>query len=211
MTAALDLDLLRAGRCVAIVRGKSPEHFAQTARTLVAAGIGILEFPLTTPGVLAVIRSIAEELGSGAHVGAGSVRTVDEAAAAAGAGARFLVTPNLDLAVIEYARRHDLPAIVGAFSPTEIFTAWTCGATAVKLFPASVGGPGYVRELTSGPFPGIPLVPAGGVQIADVPAFLAAGAVAFGMGGSLLGSAPDGGSQGDLRARIEAFRASAAL
>ena len=210
MTAArLDLDLLRALRCIAIIRGTTPEHFATTARTLVENGLPVLEFPLTTPGVLAELPSIVEFLGPAAHVGAGSVTTVDEAKAAVDNGAQFLVTPNLDLAVVEYATKVPLPVVVGAFSPTEIVTAWSAGATAVKLFPASVGGPGYVKELRNGPFPHIPLVPTGGVTIEDVPAFLEAGATAFGMGGALLGSAPHGGSQDDLQARIAAFRASA--
>ena len=205
--AAVDLDLLRAARGIAIVRGTSTEHFGATARTLAGSGMGLLEFPLTTPGVLAALRPIAEEVGDRAHVGAGSVTTIGEARAAVAAGAQFLVTPNVDLAVIEYAKSLALPAVVGAFSPTEIFTAWNAGATAVKLFPASVGGPGYVRELKGGPFPDIPLVPTGGVRLTDVRAFLEAGAVALGLGGALLGSAADGGSQDELRARIETFRA----
>lgn len=208
-TAPLDLELLRAVRCVAIVRATTAEHLAATARTLVDGGLCVLEFPLTTPGVLAALPTIVEDLGPDARVGVGSVTNADEAAAAAAAGAQFLVTPNLDTAVIAHARRAELPIVVGAFSPTEIVTAWRSGATAVKLFPASVGGPGYVRELCRGPFPTIPLVPTGGVRIADVPAFLEAGAVAFGMGGDLLGSTPRDGDQAGLRTRIAAFRAAA--
>ena len=207
--ARVDLELLTAVRCVAIVRGATTEHFAATARTLVGAGLPVLEFPLTTPGVLAALPSIVEDLGPAAHVGAGSVTTLAEARSAVEAGAQFLVTPNLDLAVVAYAGSLGLATVVGAFSPTEIVTAWNAGATAVKLFPASVGGPRYVKELRGGPFPHIPLVPTGSVTIADVPAFLEAGAVAFGMGGDLLGSAPHGGSQDDLRTRVDAFRAAA--
>ena len=209
--APLDLDLLRAVRCVAIVRGATPEHLMTTARTLVECGLPVLEFPLTTPGVLDAIASVVEDLGPAAHVGVGSVTTPAEARSAVDvdAGARFLVTPTLDLGVIKYARGAAVPVIVGAFSPTEIVTAWHAGATAVKLFPASVGGPGYVKELRGGPFPQIPLLPTGGVTLAGVPAFLQAGALALGMGGALLGSAPDGGSQDDLRARAAAFRAAA--
>lgn len=207
-TAALDLDVLRAERCVAIVRGTSVEHFLRTAQTLVQAGVHVLEFPLTTLGVLAALRPIVDELGAGAHVGTGSVTTVAEAKASFEAGAQFLVTPNLNLEVLQYAGSVGLPILVGAFSPTEIFTAWNAGATAVKLFPASLGGPKYMGELNRGPFPNIPLIPTGGVKIADVPDYLQAGAVAFGMGGDLLGSAPNGGSQDDLRSRIQKFRAS---
>ncbi len=207
MTAvSLDVDLLRNERCVAIVRGTSVQHFSATAHTLVDCGIQVLEFPLTTPGVLSALRPIIDDLGPEACVGTGSVTSVDKARASFDAGAQFLVTPNLDLPVIEYATEVGLPILVGAFSPTEIFTAWEAGATAVKLFPATLGGPRYLRELTRGPFPTIPLVPTGGVTMADIPLFLAAGAVAFGMGGTLLGDAPDGGLLEDLRLRIRDFR-----
>ncbi len=206
-TPVLDLGLLEQQRCVAIVRGSTVNHFAATARTLVESGIAILEFPLTTRGVLAALPDIAADLGPDAYVGTGTVTTLDQAKASFESGSRFLVTPNLNVPVIEYARSVNLPILVGAFSPTEIFTAWSAGATAVKLFPGSLGGPDYVRELTTGPFPEIPLVPTGGVQISQVRSFLEAGAVAFGMGGSLLGPAPNGGSQEDLNLRIKRFRA----
>jgi 2-dehydro-3-deoxyphosphogluconate aldolase / (4S)-4-hydroxy-2-oxoglutarate aldolase len=202
----LDLDLIREQRCIAIIRAHSTDHFASTARTLADAGIGLIEFPLTTPGILATLPAIVAELGSQAHVGVGSVTTVDLAAAAHHAGAAFLVTPNFAPAVVEYAKDAGLPILVGAFSPTEVFAAWSAGATAVKLFPASIGGPGYVRELISGPYPDIPLVPTGGVEISDIPAYLEAGAVAFGLGGALLGSAGGQGPSDDLQTRVRNLR-----
>lgn len=210
-SATLDLDVLRAERCVAIIRGASVAHFASTAAALVDEGIGVLEFPLTTDGVLPELRSIVEELGDRAHVGVGSVTTVQQATASHEAGAAFLVTPNFDGAVIAFASSVGLPILAGAFSPTEVFTAWNAGATAVKLFPASVGGPGYVRELIRGPFPDVPLIPTGGVAFADIADYLDAGAVAFGLGTSLLGSAPDGGDHDDLRRRVGQFRSAAHL
>ena len=139
--ACLDVDLLRAERIVAIVRGASVDHFGATARTLVDAGVRVLEFPLTTPGLTTWLPGIVDELGTDAHVGVGSVMTLAQAQSAHAAGARFLVTPNVGVAVIEYARGAGLPILVGALSPTEIITAWSAGATAVKLFPASLGGP----------------------------------------------------------------------
>lgn len=210
-TDRLDLDVLRAERCIAIIRSHTVEHLAATARTLLSSGVRVMEFPLTTPGILAALPAILDELGRDAHIGVGSVTTIDEARAACGAGAQFLVTPNLNLVVIAAAQQARRPIVVGAFSPTEISTAWQAGATAVKLFPACIGGPRYVSELTRGPFPDIPLVPTGGVAIEDVPDFLAAGATAFGMGGSLLGSAPSGGSTEDLQRRVRAFRTAAGL
>jgi 2-dehydro-3-deoxyphosphogluconate aldolase/(4S)-4-hydroxy-2-oxoglutarate aldolase len=207
----LDLHLLHAQKLVAIVRARSVDHLADTADTLVTSGVSVLEFPLTTPGVLDVLGGVAAQHASAAHVGAGSVTTVEKARAAHAAGAGFLVTPNVEPAVIEYARNAQLPILVGAFSPTEIHTAWTAGATAVKVFPGSLGGPGYLRELLRGPFPDIPLIPTGGVGIAAVTDYLEAGAVALGMGSALLGSAPDGGPQHELRSRIAQFQAVAAL
>jgi 2-dehydro-3-deoxyphosphogluconate aldolase/(4S)-4-hydroxy-2-oxoglutarate aldolase len=208
--AVLDLDALRAQRCVAIIRARTVEHFASTAATLVQAGLNILEFPLTTSGVLAALPPIIEELGAGACVGVGSVTTAENAVAAHRAGAAFLVTPHFDPAVMAYARSVGLPVLAGAFTPTEVFAAWQAGATAVKLFPASVGGPGYVRELVAGPYPDIPLMPTGGVKLSEIPAYLAAGAVAFGLGGSLLASAPNGGPKDDLHARILEYQAAVA-
>jgi 2-dehydro-3-deoxyphosphogluconate aldolase/(4S)-4-hydroxy-2-oxoglutarate aldolase len=210
-TTALDLDVLRTERIVAIIRGTSVAHFAATATTLVDEGIRVLEFPLTTPEVLDAVAPLAEDLGSTVHVGVGSVTTLQQAIAAREAGAAFLVSPNVDPAVIAYARSVRLPMLAGAFSPTEVVSAWNAGATAVKLFPASLGGPGYVRELVRGPFPDLPLIPTGGVAPSDVADYLDAGAVAFGLGGSLVGDAADGGDLTELRRRVDRFRAVAQL
>lgn len=201
----LTLDVLKAERCVAILRAQTTEHFVSTARTLAQGGIHVLEFPLTTEGALNELPRVIDELGPDAFVGVGTVTTVDQARASIAAGAHYLVTPTVDVAVIECARQADVPILVGALSPTEILTAWTAGATAVKLFPASIGTPQYLKDLR-GPFPDIPIVPTGGVRMDDLRPFLDAGAIAFGMGGALVGSAPDGGSQDDLRERIRVFR-----
>lgn len=205
--ADLDSELIAVERCVAIIRGRTTRHFAETTRTLVSAGIRLVEFPLTTPGVLDVLSTIADEHAASAHVGAGSVTTLDLARAAHRAGARFLVTPNVDLDVVGYGRNAGIPVLVGALTPTEIQAAWSAGATAIKVFPASLGGPGYIRELRNGPYPHIPLIPTGGISIADSPAYFAAGAIALGMGSALLGSAPEGGSQPELRGRVIDFLA----
>lgn len=208
---ALDAEFLRASKLVAIIRACSTDHLAVTADTLVTSGVTVLEFPLTTPGVLDVIEAVAAQHATAAHVGAGSVTTVEKARAAHEAGAGFLVTPNVVPAVIDYARSAGLAILVGAFSPTEIHFAWTAGATAVKVFPGSLGGPAYVRELLRGPFPDIPLIPTGGVEIAAASEYLDAGAVALGMGSALLGSAPDGGSLTELRSRVADYQAVAGV
>ncbi|MWK34942.1 bifunctional 4-hydroxy-2-oxoglutarate aldolase/2-dehydro-3-deoxy-phosphogluconate aldolase [Actinomadura sp. J1-007] len=201
----LDLDMLRENGCVAILRADSTEHFPATTRTLVDCGVHLMEFSLTTPGALAAVRELAGTLPGRVQLGVGTVTTVAQAEAAADAGARFLVTPVTNVQVIEYARRVSLPILAGALTPTEVFTAWTAGATAVKVFPAGLGGPAYIRSL-SDPFPDIPLVPTGGVGLSEAPAYLAAGAAAVGMGGPLLGSAPKGGSLTELAERVEKLR-----
>ena len=125
-------------------------------------------------------------------IGAGTVLTVAGARAAIGAGARFLVMPHTDPALIEFAAAQGIPAIPGAFTPTEVLAAWRAGACAVKIFPASAVGPSFVRELR-GPLPDVPLVPTGGVTIESAPGFIAAGAVAVGIGSWLTGDGdPDG-------------------
>lgn len=201
----MDADTLRDHGCVAILRASNAEHFPAVTRTLVDSGIHIIEFSLTTRGALTAVQELAGALPAHVRLGAGTVTTVAEAKAAAGRRARFLVTPAVSVPVIEYARTVPLPIVVGAFTPTEILTAWTSGATAIKIFPAALGGPVYLRSLRD-PFPEIPLVPTGGVDLSTAHAYIAAGATALGMGSPLLGSAPEGGSLAELSARARQLR-----
>jgi 2-dehydro-3-deoxyphosphogluconate aldolase/(4S)-4-hydroxy-2-oxoglutarate aldolase len=125
-------------------------------------------------------------------VGACTVLDVEGATQAVDAGARFIVSPHTDPALIDWAVARGLPVVPGAFSPTEMLTAWRAGATAIKLFPASVAGPAFVREFR-GPFRDIPLIATGGVTIESAPAFLAAGTTAVGLGSWLTGDGePEG-------------------
>ena len=206
MTSLTVTDLTEQ-RCVAIARGRRATHCADTAQALSEAGIGILEFPLTTPDVLAALPELIVAAGPDAFVGVGSVVTPADGEAAVEAGARFLVTPVVDVEVIRFAVGAGVPILAGAYTPTEIQLAWQTGATAVKLFPAVAGGPGLVRQLISGPFPGTPLVPTGGVTLEDAGHYIRSGAVALGMGGALLGDVLETGSFGPLRERIARFQA----
>ena len=122
-------------------------------------------------------------------VGAGTIRTVAALDAACDAGAPFVVSPLLDPLIVAAALRRGVPVIPGAFTPTEIDAAWRAGATFVKLFPASSVGPGHVRELR-GPMPEVELIPTGGIDESSGPAFLAAGAVAVGIGGAIVNASP---------------------
>ncbi|WP_406003229.1 bifunctional 4-hydroxy-2-oxoglutarate aldolase/2-dehydro-3-deoxy-phosphogluconate aldolase [Streptomyces sp. NBC_00829] len=191
-------------RTLAIVRGRDRAAALRTVLTLVEEGITATEVSLTTTDALWVIEQARRELGPDALLGAGTVLTSDEAARAADAGADFLVTPG----VVE-GLGTGLPVLMGAVTPTEIMSATGRGAVAVKLFPASFGGPAYLTALRA-PFPDVPFLPVGGIDAAAARAFLAAGAVAVGVGSPLIGDAADGGDLAALRARAAQWRSSLA-
>lgn len=191
-------------RTLAIVRGRDRAAALRTVLTLVEEGITATEVSLTTTDALWVIEQARRELGPDALLGAGTVLTSDEAARAADAGAGFLVTPG----VVE-GLGTGLPVLMGAVTPTEIMSATGSGAVAVKLFPASFGGPAYLTALRA-PFPDVPFLPVGGIDAAAARAYLAAGAVAVGVGSPLIGDAADGGDLAALRARAAQWRSSLA-
>ncbi|GIG62902.1 aldolase [Longispora fulva] len=193
------LDALRQYRLVAIVRGSDPAATLDAVLTLADCGIALIEVSLTTPDALGVLTRARRALGPDFGLGAGTVLTVEQAQATADAGVSYVVTPGLAPSVAE-ARALGLPALVGAVTPTEVIAAHAAGAEAVKLFPASIGGPEYLRALRD-PLPDIPLVPVGGVDAHRAGEYLRAGAVAVGVGSPLLGDAPHGGDLLQLRAR----------
>lgn len=170
-------ELLAETRVLAILR---TEHAVSAAAILAAHGFPLCEVPFNAPGALAAIASI------GGQTGAGTVLTAQQARDAVAAGAAFLVTPAVLPEVQAAADKLGVPVICGAYTPTEVLAAHRGGAAAVKLFPASPAGPGYLKALRA-PLPGVPLVPVGGIALADVPTYLAAGAVAVGLGEPLVG------------------------
>jgi 2-dehydro-3-deoxyphosphogluconate aldolase/(4S)-4-hydroxy-2-oxoglutarate aldolase len=200
------LEELTQRRLLAIVRAGGPDQALRCIRTLVDAGVTALEVSLTTPGALDAITRARSQLPPSVLLGAGTVLTADQADAASIAGVGFVVTPG----VTHGARRAaatGTPLLCGALTPTEVITALDLGASAVKVFPAGLHGPGYVRELRA-PLPEAPLVAVGGVDAATASAYLAAGAVAVGIGSPLLGSAGSSGTrqaQDDLAARAATF------
>ncbi|MEE1754471.1 bifunctional 4-hydroxy-2-oxoglutarate aldolase/2-dehydro-3-deoxy-phosphogluconate aldolase [Streptomyces sp. SP18CS02] len=191
---------LDAAPVIAILRSGSPRHFAATADALHEAGIHAVEFTLTTPGVLHALREYARSKPAALALGAGTVMTPFDAQRAVEAGATYLITPATCPDVIREARRLGVPVLPGALTPSEIATAWREGATMVKLFPASIGGPEYLRAVRA-PLPHIPLVPTGGIGLAQAADYLAAGATALGMGSPLVGDACEGGDLHALRER----------
>jgi 2-dehydro-3-deoxyphosphogluconate aldolase/(4S)-4-hydroxy-2-oxoglutarate aldolase len=195
--------LLEQHRLVAIVRGRDADAATRSVVALVEAGVPLVEVSLTTAGAESVIERATAELGPEVALGAGTVCTAVDAMRAAEAGASFVVTPGYGPGVDE-ATRLGLPALVGALSPTEVISATGAGATAIKLFPASVGGPQYLKALRD-PFPDVPFVPVGGVDAELARGYLAAGAIAVGVGSPLLGDAPHGGDVTALRERAKRF------
>jgi 2-dehydro-3-deoxyphosphogluconate aldolase/(4S)-4-hydroxy-2-oxoglutarate aldolase len=193
------LALLRRHRLVAIVRGRDPDASLSSLLTLAEEGVVLMEVSLSGAEPWLVIERAKVALGDGVELGVGTVRSVDDARRAAGSGASFVVTPAATDGAAE-ARSLGLPLLPGAFSPSEVLAAHLGGAAAVKLFPASLGGPGYVAALRD-PFPDIPLVPVGGVALASIGEYLSSGAVAVGVGSPLLGDAPHGGDLAALRDR----------
>lgn len=195
---ALPGELLDTG-VVAIARAASTTRVAEAVETLIEAGVRCIELTLTMPGAVASIETLVRKLGDRACIGAGTVLTPAQARACIDAGAAFLVAPSAVPDVVTIALDAGVPCLPGALTPSEVVAAWQSGASAVKLFPASVGGVRYLRDLRA-PLPDISLIPTGGVAIDDVPGYIAAGAVAVGVGGPLFGDALDPGDLGDLAA-----------
>lgn len=177
------VDLLRADRVLSVVRAPEIGDARDLCSALVAGGIHVVELTFTTPDLPRHLERAASG-DTGAVVGAGTVQTAAQARAAVDAGARFLVTPGQGPeAAGVVAAGHDagVPVVLGAFTPSEVMTAVALGSDAVKIFPAHHLGPKYLKDL-SGPFPGVPLVPSGGVNAGNARQFLDAGALAVSAG-----------------------------
>ncbi|MCK7624694.1 bifunctional 4-hydroxy-2-oxoglutarate aldolase/2-dehydro-3-deoxy-phosphogluconate aldolase [Streptomyces sp. RS10V-4] len=173
-----------AQRVFAIVRSKTYDEASATADTLLSAGLTSLEISLTTPFALEAVTTLSRELGEDAVIGAGTVLDAASARMAVDAGARFLVSPSLDADVIRTGHRYGIPVFAGVATPTEAVRGLELGADALKLFPAAGRHPSWVGEVRAA-LPQAPLIPAGGVTPETAPQWIAAGAVAVGMGPSL--------------------------
>jgi 2-dehydro-3-deoxyphosphogluconate aldolase/(4S)-4-hydroxy-2-oxoglutarate aldolase len=182
------IDTLLATRLLGIIRMPRYEFASEVAQALAAGGLKALEYTLSGEGAFQAISAARAAVGSGIHVGAGTVMTPQQVEEAAAAGAAFIVTPVTNLRVIAACQQHGLPILCGAYTPTEIATAVEAGAELVKLFPARQGGPQYVRDLLA-PMPGLKLVPTGGVSPENAASYLEAGAAAVAIGGNLVSAA----------------------
>lgn len=170
---------------VAIIRATSGEQLVKVSEALYDGGIDVIEVTFTVPGVLDVIAAVRKQLGSKILLGAGTVLDPESARLAILAGAEFLVSPTVNLDVIRMCHRYDKLMMTGAYTPTEILTAWEAGADVVKVFPAEIGGPAYLKAI-KGPLPQVRLMPTGGVNLQTLPNFIQAGACAVGLGSSLV-------------------------
>jgi 2-dehydro-3-deoxyphosphogluconate aldolase/(4S)-4-hydroxy-2-oxoglutarate aldolase len=185
MSKERDLQRVLDSGIVAIIRASSGEQLVDVARALHDGGISVLEVTFTVPGVLDIISAVRKDLGDKVLVGAGTVLDTESARAAFLAGAEFIVSPCVNTEVIKLCNRYSKLSMPGAFTPTEVVTAWEAGADVVKVFPADVGGPNYLKAL-HGPLPQIRLLPTGGVDLNTITSFLKAGACAVGLGSALV-------------------------
>jgi 2-dehydro-3-deoxyphosphogluconate aldolase/(4S)-4-hydroxy-2-oxoglutarate aldolase len=170
---------------VAIVRVGSAQEAVEVCGAIAKGGVKPIEVTMTVPGAIDAIKEFKSAMKGEVLVGAGTVLDPETARAVILAGAEFVVSPNLNLKVIEVCHRYGKVVIPGTLTPTEILTAWEAGADIVKVFPAGALGPRYLRDI-KGPFPQIRLTPTGGVNLENTPDFIRAGAVAVSVGTSLV-------------------------
>jgi 2-dehydro-3-deoxyphosphogluconate aldolase/(4S)-4-hydroxy-2-oxoglutarate aldolase len=171
---------------IPVIRVSSAKEAIDVADAIKEGGVSFLEITMTVQGAIDVIKELAQKYRDEIIVGAGTILDPETGRAALLAGAQFIVSPTLNLDLIQLAHRYSAVVIPGAMTPTEILTAWNAGADMVKVFPAAqLGGPEYLKAIR-GPLPQILLVPTGGVNLQNAGAFIKAGATALGVGGELV-------------------------
>jgi 2-dehydro-3-deoxyphosphogluconate aldolase/(4S)-4-hydroxy-2-oxoglutarate aldolase len=170
---------------VAVIRAPSGEVLADVAEALLAGGVDCMEITFTVPKAHRVLETVADRLGDKVLLGAGTVLDPETARTALLAGAKFIVSPTVNINTIRLCKRYTALVMPGAFTPTEILTAWEAGADIVKVFPSEVTGPAYLKALHA-PLPQVRLMPTGGVNLQTAAEYLKAGACALGIGGSLV-------------------------
>ncbi len=179
------LQSIKKSGVIGIMRADSSEQLLQAADALKAGGVIAIEVTMTTPGALEVIKKATAKYGEEILFGVGSVLDPETARMAILSGAQFVVCPTLNLETIEICRRYSVPVVPGAYTPSEILTAWEAGADMVKIFPASIGGPSLIKAVKA-PLPQIEVVPVGGVNLDTAADYIRAGASALGVGSSLI-------------------------
>jgi len=171
---------------IPVIRVTSASEATDVADAVKEGGVSFIEITMSVQGAIDVIKELTQKYKDEIIMGAGTVLDPETGRAALLAGAQFLVSPTLNLDLIQLGHRYSAVVIPGAMTPTEILTAWNAGADMVKVFPsAQLGGPEYIKALR-GPLPQILLVPTGGVNLQNAGAFIKAGATALGVGGELV-------------------------
>src|SRR6516225_3921548 len=170
---------------VAVVRSPDSQQLVEVCRALADGGVTTCEITMTVPDALDVVRGVRSALGDRVLLGAGTILDPETARAALLAGAEYVVAPTLNLDVIRLCHRYDKLVMPGAFTPTEILSAWEAGADVVKVFPADAVGPAFIKAVRA-PLPQVRLMPTGGVDLTTAAAFLKAGACCLGVGGQLV-------------------------
>ncbi len=179
------LDRLFNSGIIAIMRANSSDQLLAAADAIKAGGVDAIEVTITTPGALSIISQATSKYGSDVLFGVGTVLDPESARMAIIAGAQFVVCPTLNTDTIKLCKRYSVPVMPGAFTPTEILTAWEAGSDVVKVFPASVGGPSYIKTLKA-PLPQIRLMPVGGVNLDTAADFIRSGCEIIAVGSSLV-------------------------
>jgi 2-dehydro-3-deoxyphosphogluconate aldolase/(4S)-4-hydroxy-2-oxoglutarate aldolase len=169
---------------LAVLRGPDPELTLKMVDALITAEVLGIEITFTTPNALEVVAALHQKYGDAILLGMGTLTQPDQAGAAAAAGAAFLVSPHTETTLGEAMAATELPFMMGALTPSELMHARSLGADIIKIFPGSLGGPGYMKALR-GPYPDIPMMPTGGVSVENVAEWFSAGAVAVGAGSKL--------------------------
>jgi 2-dehydro-3-deoxyphosphogluconate aldolase/(4S)-4-hydroxy-2-oxoglutarate aldolase len=190
---------------VAVIRLQDPDRLRGVIDALGAGGVRALEVTMTVPRAIQLIEAIAPTLPDGFVIGAGTILDPETARAAILAGARFVVGPVFNRAVVDICHRYDTAVMPGCFTPTEILQAWEAGADVVKVFPATALGPSYFKDVR-GPLPQVKLMPTGGVTLENAGAWIAAGAVAIGAGTAMVeAKAVEAGDWAAITRRAAAF------
>lgn len=179
------LEELLSYKIIAILRGVEPEYALQVGQAILDGGVKFMEITMNTTGAEAMIAQWRAQFSEQAYVGAGTVIDLEHAKRAVAAGAQFMISPNLDLQVIDYAKQQGVPIWPGVMTPTEIIAAMKAGVDAVKLFPMGTLGVNYLREIR-GPIADLPIIATGGVRLDNINDYFAAGANAVGMGSKLV-------------------------
>ncbi len=191
-------------KLVAIVRGVNPRDVLDVSKALYEGGIKTLEITVDTPNVLQVIEQVRNEFDGEIIVGAGTVLDSETARAAIMAGSQFIFSPTVNVETIKMTKRYGVVSIPGAMTPTEILTAYENGGDIIKVFPSTILGPAYLKDI-KGPLPHIPLMPTGGVNLDTISEYFQVGAVAAGLGSSLV-KKQDSYSKEDLKALTQRAR-----